>query len=50
MVNIGIRPSNCVISKLHMDKDRTALIARKTSSKTDKGAKHEGDVAMAEQD
>jgi len=28
-VNIGIHPSNCVITKLKLDKDRLALLARK---------------------
>ena len=28
-VNIGIHPSNCVITKLKLDKDRLALLTRK---------------------
>merc|ERR1712063_34385 len=28
-VPIGVHPSNCVINKLHLDKDREALLARK---------------------
>lgn len=28
-VNIGIHPSNCVITKLKLDKDRLALLERK---------------------
>eukprot|EP01055_Gregarina_sp_Pseudo9_P002402 Gregarina_sp_Pseudo_9__2401@NODE_26_length_5602_cov_129_209779_g24_i0_p6_GENE_NODE_26_length_5602_cov_129_209779_g24_i0NODE_26_length_5602_cov_129_209779_g24_i0_p6_ORF_typecomplete_len127_score39_27Ribosomal_L26/PF16906_5/3_1e39KOW/PF00467_29/0_0011_NODE_26_length_5602_cov_129_209779_g24_i051315511 len=27
--SIGIKPSNCVITELHMDKDRKALLERK---------------------
>jgi len=51
MVNIGIKPSNCIITKLHIDKDRQNLINRKAGSgEKDKG-KHEGlDTVMAEQD
>lgn len=28
-VQIGVHPSNCVVTKLHIDKDRKALLARK---------------------
>merc|ERR1712013_619651 len=51
MVNIGLKPSNCTITKLHMDKDRQALINRKAGSgdKESKG-KHDADSVMAEQD
>mmetsp|Transcript_20326 Transcript_20326/g.57248 ORF Transcript_20326/g.57248 Transcript_20326/m.57248 type:complete len:145 (+) Transcript_20326:77-511(+) len=51
-VNIGILPSNCYITKLHMDKDRERMITRKSRPKLEaKGGKHTGgDVAMAEQD
>jgi large subunit ribosomal protein L26e len=37
-VNVGIDPSKCIITKLKLDKDRRALLARKSASKTaDKG-------------
>ena len=32
-VNVGLQPSNCVITKLKIDKDRKALLERKASSK-----------------
>ncbi|EGG00748.1 uncharacterized protein MELLADRAFT_53749 [Melampsora larici-populina 98AG31] len=35
-VQVGIHPSNCVISKLYLDKDRKAILARK-----DRGEKPE---------
>ena len=39
-VPIPIHPSNVVITKIHMDKDRTALIARKAASRAlSKGTK-----------
>merc|ERR1719282_1987828 len=28
-VNVGIQPSNCIITKLKLDKDRKAILARK---------------------
>lgn len=31
---IGIKPSNCVITKLHLDKDREALLLRKKRDNT----------------
>lgn len=31
-VKLGVQPSNCVITKLKMDKDRQALLARKDRS------------------
>ena len=51
-VNIGVQPSNCVITKLHLDKDRQALIARKTANKSKDKGKHEGldTVPVAGQD
>ena len=36
-VNVGIHPSNCVITKIKLDKDRKALLERKDRSKTSKG-------------
>lgn len=37
-VNVGIDPSKCIITKLKLDKDRRALLERKSASKTaDKG-------------
>ena len=32
-VQIGIHPSNCVITKIKMDKDRKNLIARKAAGR-----------------
>ena len=32
-INAGIDPSKVLITKLHMDKDRKALLARKSGSK-----------------
>merc|ERR1712110_324667 len=48
-VNVGIDPSKCVITKLKMDKDRKALLERKSASRTaDKGKVTEQEVqAMA---
>eukprot|EP00656_Telonema_subtile_P003967 TRINITY_DN117_c0_g1_i12.p2 TRINITY_DN117_c0_g1~~TRINITY_DN117_c0_g1_i12.p2 ORF type:complete len:116 (-),score=41.17 TRINITY_DN117_c0_g1_i12:73-420(-) len=46
-VNIGIHPSNVVITKLKLDKDRRAILERKNTQKADKGSKGkytEGDV------
>lgn len=37
-VQVGIDPSKCIITKLKLDKDRRALLDRKSASKTaDKG-------------
>jgi large subunit ribosomal protein L26e len=37
-VNVGIDPSKVIITKLKLDKDRRALLERKSSAKTaDKG-------------
>mmetsp|Transcript_7742 Transcript_7742/g.24364 ORF Transcript_7742/g.24364 Transcript_7742/m.24364 type:complete len:139 (+) Transcript_7742:64-480(+) len=33
-VNVGIQPSNCIITKLKLDKDRKAILDRKDRSKT----------------
>ena len=33
-VNIGIRPSNCVITKLKLDNNRNELLAKKAKSRT----------------
>ena len=52
-VQVGIHPSNCVITKLKLDKDRKAILDRKNSeTKTDKGKGKftEKDVAMADVD
>ena len=38
-VNIGIHPSNVVITKLHLDKDRLALLERKKNGAQQKGDK-----------
>lgn len=40
--NIGIHPSNVVITKLHLDKDRKALLERKAASKVAAAAKAKG--------
>lgn len=50
-VPVGIHPSKVVITKIRMDKDRKALLARKNrATKTDKGKFSEGEVAMADVD
>lgn len=37
-VNVGIDPSKCIITKLKLDKDRRALLDRKSAAKSaDKG-------------
>lgn len=37
-VNVGVDPSKCIITKLKLDKDRRALLDRKSAAKTaDKG-------------
>merc|ERR1711879_813448 len=44
-VNIGIHPSNCVITKLKLDKDRLALLNRKRAgAESGKGKLTEADV------
>ena len=50
-VNIGIHPSNCVITKLKLDKDRHAILARKNRKNADssKGLS-DADVNMADVD
>ena len=40
IVNVGIHPSNVVITKLHMDKDRKNLIARKKAASEDSKGKY----------
>ncbi|KAJ8902403.1 hypothetical protein NDN08_006808 [Rhodosorus marinus] len=49
-VNVPIHPSNCVIMKLKLDKDRKALLERKDRSKEIKGKFTEEEVAMADVD
>merc|ERR1712010_290996 len=47
-VQIGIHPSNCVITKLKMDKDRDALLKRKgAGAAAGKGKLSQKDVQMA---
>merc|ERR1712232_102051 len=47
-VNIGIHPSNCVITKLKLDKDRLALLNRKKAgAEAGKGKISQEDVKMA---
>merc|ERR1711974_454849 len=41
-VNIGIHPSNCVITKLKLDKDRLALLNRKKAG----GDAHKGKLSQ----
>lgn len=44
-VPVGIHPSNCVITKIKMDKDRKAILDRKNrESKQDKGKFSDTDV------
>merc|ERR1739838_242884 len=38
-VQVGIHPSNCVITKLKLDKDRNAMLARRAASRAEKQAK-----------
>lgn len=45
-VPLGIHPSNCVITKLHLDPDRKALLERKDRNKAAAAAK--GKIAEAE--
>lgn len=46
-VPIGIHPSNCVITKIKMDKDRKAVLDRKNrEAKQDKGKFSEADVGV----
>ena len=33
-VNVGLQPSNCIITKLKLDKDRKAILDRKARSNT----------------
>merc|ERR1712168_1524316 len=40
-VQVGIHPSNCVLTKLKMDKDRTAMLEKRAASKAAKDAKDE---------
>lgn len=48
-VNVGVDPSKVVITKLKMDKDRKALLARKGSAdEKNKGKFTEGEVAAME--
>jgi len=44
-VSIGIHPSNCVITKLKMDKDRQGLLDRKAKTRKSKSSE---DVEMAD--
>ena len=45
-VQIGVHPSNCVITKLKLDKDRKAILERKDRSKSST-AGNDDDVNMA---
>jgi len=48
-VNIPIHPSNCIITKYKADKDRNALVDRKSRARSDKvkGGKYTGkDVGL----
>lgn len=45
-VHVGIHPSNCVIIKIKMNKDRKSILDRKNrEAKKDKGKFTEGDVS-----
>nr|AAP80703.1 ribosome protein L26 [Griffithsia japonica] len=47
-VPVGIHPSNCVITKIRMDKDRKSILDRKNrETKQDKGKFSEADVGVA---
>lgn len=46
-VNIGIHPSNCVITKLKLDKDRKNILDRKDRSKDSSKGLSDQDVNMA---
>ena len=39
-VQVGIHPSNCVITKLKLDKDRTAMLTKRAASKEANAAKN----------
>lgn len=46
-VPVGIHPSNCVITKIKMDKDRKAILDRKNrEAKQEKGKFSEADVSV----
>lgn len=49
-VNVGINPSKCVITKLHLDKDRKSLLERKAKGSAvadkDKGTKFTAEDIM----
>merc|ERR1712076_217800 len=47
-VQVGIHPSNCVITKLKLDKDRKAMLERRASSRAAKQAKDKHTEPMAE--
>jgi large subunit ribosomal protein L26e len=48
---VGLDPSKVVITKLKLDKDRRALLARKAAGRGgDKGKFSEAEVAMAQVD
>lgn len=47
-VNLGIHPSKCVITKLHLDPDRKALLERK--NRANKTKKSESTEQVAELD
>lgn len=49
-VDIGIRPSNVVITKLKLDKDRKALMERKAKGRAEVAAKMRRDVEMSNVD
>ena len=38
-VQVGIHPSNCVITKLKLDKDRNAMLARRAAGRANAQAK-----------
>ena len=49
-MQVGIHPSKCVITKLKLDKDRKAILERKSKDGEKKGKYTEKDAAMADVD
>jgi len=49
-VQVGIHPSNCVITKLKIDKSRKAILARKDKDNANKGKYTEADAAAMKLD
>lgn len=45
-VNVGVQPSNCVITKLKLDKDRKKILDRKAAGRAAKAASGSSDGAQ----